>query len=119
MILLFFIILTVLALIDYNSFTVPNWIVLPAIGIGIYYTHLWREALLLFCISALLFNRGFWRGGDVKLMAFIGSFLGLKALGVLALSILVIACYRLLLRYKEALPVTPFALASALLFVIV
>lgn len=80
---LFFIgILILLATTDHLTFWIPNAIILPAILMGAYLTHNWLWMGIMFLMGTVLFARHLWAGGDVKLLALIGAFLGWQALVV-------------------------------------
>lgn len=114
---IFLIILTVLTIIDYHYFKIPNLIVLPAIGLGIWLTGNWLSAFVMFGLTALIYKENWWRGGDVKLMTFIGAFLGIKALFIFALTLIFIYLYRIIKNYTNPLPVTPFSFIAVIPFV--
>ena len=131
---LFVTLIGVLALIDAKKGVVPNLIVLPAIVAGVYFTGYWQAALALAVMGMALFGFSwkcphcgfiesyktpfsFWRGGDVKLMALLGAFLGFKAVLVLLFTLFLILTYRWRKNTKEALPVTPFAFIAMLPFI--
>lgn len=114
---IFIAILAVLALIDYFSFKIPNLIILPAIGYGIYLTGNWLAALIMFALAAVVFKHSFWRGGDVKLMCLIGAFMGLPAILILPMTLCLIYAFRITFRFNKVLPVTPFSFVAALPFI--
>lgn len=131
---LFVALIGVLALIDAKKRVVPNLIVLPAIAMGVYLTKNWQAMGIMFLIGMALFGFSwkcphcgfierhwtpfsFWRGGDVKLMALLGAFLGFKAALVLLFTLFLILIYRWRRNTREALPVTPFAFIAMLPFI--
>lgn len=113
---IFILILLTLAIIDYLYYKIPNVIILPAIALGIYLTGNWFPALIMFCVSALIYKEHWWRGGDVKLMCLIGAFLGSKAIFILPLTLCLIYLYRIIKKYTASLAVTPFSLVVSLPF---
>lgn len=114
--LIFMVILSLLAVIDYSSFKIPNIIVLPAIGYGVYLTGNWLAAVTMFAMGAVLYKAKFWRGGDVKLMMMIGAFMGWPAVLILPATLCLIYVFRATFNFNKALPVTPFSLVAALPF---
>lgn len=110
----FLIILLLFAILDLVEKRVPNLAVIPAIGIGIYLTGNWLPALIMFCLGALIYQEGYWRGGDVKLLAMIGAFLGYPALSILIVTFSLIKLFRLLRDYRLALPVAPFMFVATI-----
>jgi len=97
-------------------YLIPNWIVLPAIVIGIMRTGHWETALAMFLIGALLYNKKKICGGDVKLMAMCGAFLGLWALPAFMLSRIYVKLYRKKKDYNGMLPYAPFLGISCIPF---
>jgi prepilin signal peptidase PulO-like enzyme (type II secretory pathway) len=97
-------------------FYIPNLIVLPCILIGGYLTNNWLWMGILFLIGALMFNRNKWGGGDVKLLALIGGFMGGWAILSMAISIILLRLYRTFMNKKdERLPYAPFLFVSSIL----
>lgn len=115
---IFIVILFALALIDYSSFKIPNIIVLPAIACGIFLTGNWLAAIAMFIFGAAIYKQNIWRGGDVKLMALFGAFMGWPAVFILPITIGLIYTFRIIFRINEALPVTPFSFVAMLPFVV-
>lgn len=101
-------IMIVLSITDITDRVIPNWLVLPATFVGGIVTSNWIWIIVLFLIGALMFNRKYWRGGDVKLLALVGSFLGVLAIPVLATTVILIKLYRVFRADYRALPVAPF-----------
>ncbi|MCD6346467.1 MAG: prepilin peptidase [Bacteroidales bacterium] len=135
---IFILVMAALALIDWKTRIVPNLIIFPAMAIGLYFTQNWIWALLMFTIGVILScynpSTGVWEfedsdslkmeegnhliyGGDVKLMAMIGIFLGIKAIAVVIFTAIFISIYRCVkYQFYSNLAVTPFAFAVSLLF---
>jgi Flp pilus assembly protein protease CpaA len=88
--------------------TIPNWTVLPGIILGVILTGHWVSAISMFCIGAYLFRKRLICGGDVKLMAMVGSFLGVNAIFAFILSKALILVYRKLKDEQAMLPYAPF-----------
>jgi len=68
---------------DIRRHRIPDWLTLPAIGVGIYLTHNWLGALtgagcitIMGCLGLVILKQETMGGGDVKLMAVVGAFLG-------------------------------------------
>ena len=114
MTLAFLSILLLFAILDICLNKIPNLAVIPAIGIGIYLTGNWLPALIMFCLGALIYQEGYWRGGDVKLLAMIGAFFGFPALLVLPITFIFIFLFRTLRDYRLALPVAPFLFVATI-----
>lgn len=93
---LFFLAVTLVGVTDFISHYVPNYITLPLLGAGFLY-HVWAGnwvasligASACFLLGLAMFAFGGMGGGDVKLMAAIGAWLGLH--GALAV-IFVASC---------------------------
>lgn len=100
---------------DIKWFFIPNLIVLPFILLGGYLTNNWLWGVVLFLIGSLMFIRKRWRGGDVKLIALTGMFLGGWAVVVFFLSTTILYLYRLLMNKRDELPYAPFLFVSSLL----
>ena len=113
---IFIIIISILAIVDYKTLNISNWILLPAIAISLAMTHNYTPALLIFLITALLFNRGLIGGADVKTFVLIAAFMGHKVIGILIVTAIMVGIYRLIKEDNEPLPLIPFmALASFIL----
>ena len=115
-ILIFLLLMAFFCFTDIKYFTISNWIVLPAIVYGCYLTGFWRVALIMFLIGALLFKQEKLCGGDVKLMAMCGAFLGIWALPAFILSRIFVWLYRIIKRENGILPYAPFISASCIPF---
>ena len=113
---LFILLMLYFCVTDLKYFRISNWVVLPAIALGIYLTGYWLSALVMFSLGAILFNREQLAGGDVKLMAMTGAFLGWWALLAFALSKVFILYYRARRNTKETLPYAPFLFVGCLPF---
>ncbi len=81
---IFFLSVTVVGVTDFLSHYVPNYITLPLLGAGFLY-HVWAGdwnvsligASACFLLGLVMFALGGMGGGDVKLMAAIGAWMGL------------------------------------------
>lgn len=81
---LFFLSVTLVGVTDFISHYVPNYITLPLLGAGFLY-HVWAGnwvasligASACFLLGLVMFALGGMGGGDVKLMAAIGAWMGL------------------------------------------
>ena len=104
-VIIYIIIGAVLSAIDYKTHVIPNVIVVPAVLIGAILTHNWGWAVMLFIWGAYLFAKGVIMGGDVKLLAMVGAFLGPIGAGAVFLSFIVSA----FLHVIKARMVLPFA----------
>ena len=100
---------------------IPNIVILPAIILGCFLTGNWLWMIVMFLIGAILFNHGVWCGGDVKLLALVGAFVGIWALGIGLLTIVAIKAHRSINSRQKAvsLPVAPFMLVSVCLILII
>ena len=124
--------LLVIAILDYVNKRIENFIILPAIIIGLLLTKNWQAVLVMLGLSASIFGYhwkcskcgfeekhwtpfSFWRGGDVKLMCFVGAFLGMKAIIIFLLTLLLIYLYRFIFKRLQTLPVSPFSFVAVLL----
>jgi len=116
LIFLFISIMVVLSLLDIEYYYIPNAIVLPAILVGGLLTGNWIMAVVMFLVGVLFYNCKKICGGDVKLLAMVGAFLGFWALPIFALSKLLIYLYRVYEDYSDVLPYTPFIFIASLPF---
>ncbi len=124
---IFMSLMAILAWVDYKKMIVPNWIVLPAIVAGVALTHQWVWALVLFVIGVFgyscerdiqKFGLRLWGGGDVKLFAMMGAFIGALSIPIVLFGYLGVQLYRITARvFYRGLPMTPFLLASSLIFI--
>lgn len=101
---------------DLKYFHISNWVVLPAIALGVYLTGNWFPALVMFGIGALLFQGGDLAGGDVKLMAMTGAFTGVWALPAFILSRIFVYLYRIVKKETRVLPYAPFFTLASIPF---
>lgn len=113
-----------LSWLDWKTFTIPNWIVLPAILIGVLMTGHWQAVVTMFAIGTMFsrlqhkcgrcdfmvtLNQNFlWCGGDVKLFCMSAAFVGWMRLWILAASVATIEIYRHIRNFHGSLAVTPF-----------
>jgi len=116
LIFLFISIMVVLSLLDIEYYYIPNAIVLPAILVGGLLTGNWIMAVVMFLVGVLFYNCKKICGGDVKLLAMVGAFLGVWALPAFLLSKLLIRIVRDARDYDGALPYTPFISVASLPF---
>ncbi len=104
----FGILMTLLCITDISYYFIPNWIVLPGIFLGIILTGHWDAALVMFFVGALFFSKNKLCGGDVKLLAMLGAFIGMKAIFAFILAKGLIYIYRRIMNTQGMLPYTPF-----------
>lgn len=124
----------ILSITDIKKFWIPNFIVLPAIALGIYLTGNWLWALIIFLFGSSLFGYrnicpacghveeyitrlSQWRGGDVKLLVMTGAFMGIFSLPIFLLSKLLLLGYRKVKSYDLPLPYTPFVFFSSVIVI--
>jgi len=93
---------------DIKYYTISNWVILPAIILGGILTGYWLPTIVMFLLGALLFKQERLCGGDVKLMAMAGAFLGVKGLFAFMLSRCFIWLYRIIKKETRILPYAPF-----------
>jgi len=93
---------------DILYYVIPNWVVLPAIIVGGILTGNWIPAIIMFSIGTVLFKKEKMAGGDVKLMAMTGAFLGMWALPAFILARILGWLYRIIKNYNGMLPFAPF-----------
>lgn len=98
----------VLAITDYIYWHIPNFIVLPAIVVGCFITKNWLPATIVFTLGAFLYQKKYWRGGDVKLITMVAAFLGWMALSIFGATWALIKLFRLVRDNYQPLPVAPF-----------
>jgi len=113
---IYFLILCILLYSDITNLTIPNIIVLPSILIGVVITGYWDYALLMFLVGSLIFSRGGFCGGDVKLMAMVGAYTGFYSIFILSLAISFTVIYYINKPTNQPRPFTPFVLAPSFLF---
>jgi Flp pilus assembly protein protease CpaA len=114
--LIFLILMLIFCVTDLKYMHISNWIVLPAIVLGIYLTKNWLPALVMFSIGAMLFNKNLFAGGDVKLITMAGAFLGWWALLAFLLSKFLVFYFRARHNEQGALPYAPFLFIGSLPF---
>lgn len=115
MIIAFFSLVGIIAIIDFYRHIIPNWIVIPGIIMGIIATGYWHYALIMFLTGALFFYRSRMCGGDVKLFTMAGAFLGFLSIPVFVLTLVQIRLYRIIKQIQIPLPITPFMLMCSIL----
>ena len=131
----FIIALIILSYVDFKTLEIDNVTILPAIALGCFITGNWQWAGAMFLIGAGLFGFswdcpkcGFQerhvhkfsihRGGDVKLFAMMGAFMGPWALPTCFVGYGLLFAYRKLNNvFFQGLPVTPFMCAASVLFI--
>ena len=113
---IFFANLGILTWTDVRSLKIPNAVVLPAIASGIYFTGHWEYTLLMFLVGSLIFARGGFCGGDVKLMAMVGAFMGAYAFLILPVAFIFTIVYHKNKPANQPQPFTPFVFIPSLLF---
>lgn len=101
---------------DIKYYKISNWIVLPAIILGAILTGNWLSAVIMFLLGALLYNQEKLCGGDVKLMAMCGAFLGVWALPAFIFSRCFVWLYRIIKKETGMLPYAPFISISCVPF---
>ena len=113
--LIFLIIFTVT---DIKMFKIFNIIAYPAIFISLVYTGFWLECLCAFTLLAtLLYNKKMnFGGGDVKLFMLIAALKGWLFIPLFIFTFGLIKAYRIAHNCRLGLPVSPFALASFIMF---
>ena len=114
------------AKLDVSSRQIPNWLTYPSFGIGIALS-VWPEfgiglvnslvgALVAFLPPFLLFSCGRLGGGDVKLLAAVGSLVGFpSAASVLFASVIISFAYALVILVIRILPLPAHQRREALL----
>lgn len=93
---------------DIKYYWIPNLIVLPSILAGCILTGNWLAALIMAILGAYLYNQEVFCGGDVKLLALAGAFIGVWALLAFILSRAIIWLYREIRNHHGVLPFAPF-----------
>jgi len=104
----------IIAYSDFKKGIIPNKIVIPATLIGIFLTGYLFYSLAMFILGASLYKKKFWAGGDVKLCAMMGAFLGVKSFMVLVLSVIVLKIFGKL--KKTNIAYAPIGISIGLLF---
>ena len=106
----FFALMAILCVLDIKKRLIPNLIVIPATIIAAIAFKTYIPVLIAFGLAILLYNRGFWSGGDVKLSAMIGAFMGFTGIIAVALGVSLAMIYG---RIKHLnVSVTPFMLVA-------
>lgn len=114
--LLFIAIMIMIALIDYHAHKIPNAIILPAIMFFLYATGNYIPALIMFLIGYFLFIKDVWGGGDVKLCALLGAYLGWWSIAVFVILLGALDFISRYYRSVEKNPCAPVALLSCIPF---
>lgn len=133
--LLFIFLAGLLTITDFRNYRVPNMIVIPGIILGIFLTGYWQWALCMGALGAAFFGYewmcprcghvenfqhkySLWRGGDVKLLAMVGAFLGWLALPIFIVSYGILLLFRVIMHvFYKPLPYTPFVFFVSLGFI--
>lgn len=131
-------VLIVVIYVDFETMKIPDVLTIPSLSVGILYSVLWGGGLYFSIIGATFGFISFYAvvyiyfiitgkvamgGGDIKMMAMIGSFLGWKSVPfvVFLSSILGILYYlgvRIILsRNQQKMPYGPFLAMAALVYV--
>ena len=113
---LFILLMAFFCFTDMMYYIIPNWVILPAIVLGGILTGNWLPTIMMFLVGALLFKQEKLCGGDVKLMAMTGAFLGIWALPTFILSKCFVWLYRIIKKEDGVLPFTPFITISCIPF---
>ena len=111
-------VLSILTYTDVKSLHIPNIIVLPAIGVGIYLTGYWLAPIAMFAFGAGFFYLKWIEGGDVKVFAMIGAFMNWQALAVVVSAWVLLYIYRESKEKKGVIPFMPFLFISSWIFFI-
>jgi prepilin signal peptidase PulO-like enzyme (type II secretory pathway) len=82
-------------------------------------TGFWREAIMMFLIGALFYNRKRCGGGDVKLMAMTGAFVGIWVLPAFIISRISIWLYRIIKKDNKVIPYAPFLMGASIPFIFI
>ncbi len=93
---------------DVMYYRIPNIVILPAILAGCILTGNWLAALIMAMLGAYLYDQEVFCGGDVKLLALAGAFIGVWALPAFILSRIAIWIYREIRNHHGVLPYAPF-----------
>ena len=125
-----------LAILDKRTLKIPNAVVLPGTALGLYLTHNFVWCLVMFCVGVAFYKfewecpncryverhgnkHGRWRGGDVKLLAMLGAFMGMMAVPTLIFGYLILNIYRIRKKlFYEPIPFAPFIFIASLPFLI-
>ncbi len=116
MIYLFIALMLFFSFTDIKYYHISNWVILPAIFIGTIITGNWLSALIMFLLGAYLFKQEKLCGGDVKLMALVGAFIGVWGLPVFILSRCAVWLYRIWRKETGILPYAPFIFLASVPF---
>ncbi len=131
---IFIILMLIFCITDIKYFHISNWIVLPAILLGLYFTNFWWQTLITGGIGAMFFYQeticpycgkvaeviktplSCFAGGDVKLMLMASAFLGYKAIGIFIVSRLLVWIYKKVIRPSGGIAYAPFFTMACLPF---
>lgn len=114
------IVLTLFALFafsDIKSRIIPNVIILPAMVFALYLTHNFLGMAVMYCVGAHLYEKGIWRGGDVKLCMLCGALFGTVAAFTIFVIVWTLLHIYFWITKKHAAPCAPFFLLSIVPFV--
>ena len=109
---IFFVLMAILCILDIKKQCVPNIIVLPATLIAMIILKTYIPTLITLGLATLIYSKGLWCAGDVKLATMVSAFLGFPGLIVVALTALIAQTYVRIKRINS-IPTAPFMLVTS------
>lgn len=109
----FIALMAVLCVLDCKFRVVPNLIVIPAMTVATIAFKTYIPVLMTFGLAMLIYNRGFWCGGDVKLATMVSAFMGFPGFVAVCLSTLLVKIYGDI-KNTHFIPTAPFMLVAVI-----
>jgi Flp pilus assembly protein protease CpaA len=130
----YFLLMLIFCLTDIKYWTIPNYIVVPAIFISLYFTNQWWAVVVASGIGALFYYNeticphcgkvvdkyqtpvSFFSGGDLKLLVFAAALIGFQALVIFAISRVLVFLFSRITNKASRVQYAPFFTLSSIIY---